>query len=360
MFLLLQKKSTLIPLYFLAFLGFTTQLSARAEKPQDTFKRYFEKKLITQEELLDALSSCKKSFIYGNKGDIPKMRNVVSICIPKCGTHLLLKCIELFGVNGITDYAKEIKPSPQKLARIRRFNKSMPPKHYKGEYYSILSGGLPNGLLGLLRRDFKSRKHFWSHWAYTPRFEHFLQYFQTSNLLMMRDPRDMVVSFAFMVHKSREGQTADLEKVIIDLITGKQQYYLPWAVEIQQVYPLLWELGLYKFYRLYMPFIKSNNFLVVRFEDLIGERGGGSAQKQIEIIKKIGRHIRVASDDATVKSIIDRLFGGTWTFREGQTGSWKKYFTPAIKTAFKRDKELLKLLVDLGYENDTEWIDKLD
>lgn len=363
-----SKKVTLLCLSSLLFLT-TSQSKAHngLYNSATTFSEYFtqNKSYDLSAEVNEANYSLKQPFIVGKKADGPKVKHVVSVCIPKSGTHLLSKCIALFGVQGIVDYKKTIKPSPQKLAHIRALNKFAPPRHYKGEYYPILSGGVPKALLYNLIKPSKVRKHLWTHWAHTPRFEKYLQHFKTYNFLMIRDPRDMVVSFAFMVYQSRTAdithvtektQSAELENVILDLVTGNQKHYLPWAVEIQQVYPLLWEIGLYKFYKLYMPFFYSSDFLVVRFEDLIGERGGGSSQKQLDSIKKIGRHMRVPISDQEIKSIIEKLFGGTWTFREGQIGSWKKYFTPRIKEAFKNRPELLQLLISLGYEKDFSWI----
>jgi hypothetical protein len=159
-----------------------------------------------------------------------------------------------------------------------------------------------------------------------------------------------------MVHKNREETRSEqVENVIIDLITSQKKHYLPWAVEIHEAYPLLWEIGLEKFYRIYFPWFKAKNFMVVRFEDLVGEKGGGSAQKQLETVMKIGQHINSPLTPEKALDIIRKLFGGTWTFREGQIGGWKKYFTPTVMRAFKSRKGLMQLLVDLGYEKDFNW-----
>jgi len=280
---------------------------------------------------------------------------IVSISIPKCGTHLLIKCLALFNLPGIDyNYTHEIVPSPEHLRFIREINRNLPPNHYKGLFHIPTVGPLPQAQIRRMENAPK-KKSFWNHWPYTREFERYLDTHCYANFLIVRDPRDMVVSFAKMVYKSREGQEAVLDNVIIDLITGQQKHYLPWAVEIQEAYPILWEAGLYNFYKLYLPWAKAKNFLLVKFEDLIGPGGGGTAEKQIETITKIAQHIKFDITPEKREEITKNIFGGTWTFREGQIGGWKKYFTPEIKAAFKQDKKLLRLLIDLGYETDKNW-----
>ncbi len=278
---------------------------------------------------------------------------VMCVTIPKCGTHLLMKCITELNISGLSyNYTKEAKTTS--VQRIRKINKKPPPHHFKGVYYETLKGILPRILTSnLINRT--PQKLFFTHCPYLAEFERFLQAKTISNFLMIRDPRAMVVSFAFMVHKSREGKTADLDKTILSLITGNQKDYIPWAVEQHEIYPLIWEIGLYNFYKMYLPWATSKKFMLIKFEDLIGEKGGGSTEKQLQTIMEIGQHLGVKMTEQKTQETVNKLFGGTWTFREGQIDSWKNYFTPKIKQAFKQSKPLLKLLIDLGYEQSINW-----
>jgi len=280
---------------------------------------------------------------------------ILSISIPKCGTHLLIKCLALFEAPGIDyKYTQEVIPRPEHLAFIRAKNKQLPPHHYKGLFHVPTVGPIPKVQVARMQRSL-TKKSFWNHWPYTQQFEEFLNTHTYANFLIIRDPRDMVVSFAKMVYKSREGQEALLENVITDLITGNKKHYLPWAVEIQEAYPLLWDAGLYNFYKLYLPWAQAKNFMLVKFEDLIGPGGGGTAEKQLKTITKLAQHLKINLTPKKHQEISQNIFGGTWTFREGQIGGWKKYFTPEIKATFKQDVRLNQLLIDLGYEQDTNW-----
>ena len=92
----------------------------------------------------------------------------------------------------------------------------------------------------------------------------------------------------------------------------------------------------------------------VLFEDLVGEKGGGSKESQLEVIKAIVKHLDISLTEKEIQeNVIDKLFGGTGTFREGKIGAWKNYFTPEHKKLFKLYGG--EMLIKLGYEKDLNW-----
>ncbi len=284
-----------------------------------------------------------------------KKDKIICICIPKTGTHLLLKCLSLFQVPNITfDYEKPKNTNLEHLAHIRAKNKFPPPYHYKGQFHVPTSGPLPRNIVSSILK-LRSKRLFFTHFPYTSQFELFLKTHTYANFLMIRDPRDMVVSFAFMVQKSHEGKTTLFEPLLLDLITGQRKHFIQWGVEIHTAYPLLWELGICNFYKLYLPWAKAQNFCVVKFEDLVGENGGSTKEKQVNEIQRIAHHIGYRITNTQIEQVIKDLYGNSWTFREGQIGSWKKYFTPKIKKAFKQLPGMNELLINLGYEKNTNW-----
>ncbi len=286
---------------------------------------------------------------------IPTTKNtVMCITIPKSGTHMLMRGISALNIKGLWYNCKKDIASSTKLNYIRSINKNLPPNHYKGLYYPILKKILPTSLIRNMINN-KPKNLFFSHCPYIHQFNQILQSRTTANFFMIRDPRAMVVSFAFMIHKSFDGQEIDLEKIILDLITGDQKNYVPWGVEHHEAYPLIWEVGLYKFYEMYLPWKKAKNFMIVKFEDLVGKKGGGSKEKQRETIKNIGLHLGVNMTSQKVQAVINNIFGETSTFREGKIDSWKKHFTPKVEAAFKQDANLMQLLIDLGYEQNKNW-----
>ena len=103
-----------------------------------------------------------------------------------------------------------------------------------------------------------------------------------------------------------------------------------------------------------MQWIGGPGVHVCRFEDLVGERGGGSAERQLLAIEAIGEHIQRPLGRDQAKAIATR----TWsqkssTFRKGVIGDWRNHFTDEHRRVFK--DEAGKELVQLGYENDLDW-----
>lgn len=96
-------------------------------------------------------------------------------------------------------------------------------------------------------------------------------------------------------------------------------------------------------------------YLLVRFEDLIGTKGGGSEQMQSEQIIRIGKFLGFSADEFDVDAIAQDAFSSSAkTFRSGQTNSWRKEFKTEHIQAIKQGK-LGKQLIDLGYEKDASW-----
>lgn len=296
-------------------------------------------------------------FAKSSRIDVPANRvegvykKVLCVTAPKCGTHLLIKCLAFMGLP----YKYDNNPPYQRwYERDKPKNLLPPPNHFKGFDHPYVDGPLPLRLLRSYKG--KSTVYKWTHFAYTPEFDRFLDTQKIKKFLMIRDPRAMLVSFANMVKVGFEpGQEVDLELLILDLIDGRKKNYISWGVSRHCNYPTVWEIGICNFYRTYLPFIGSNNCLTVRFEDLVGRQGGGSDTKQFEMINKIAKHLNMSVNNDKILEIIHNLFGGSTTFNSGQIDGWKKYFTPEVKKAFKAVKGANKLLIDMGYEKNENW-----
>ena len=111
--------------------------------------------------------------------------------------------------------------------------------------------------------------------------------------------------------------------------------------------------GIDDFYSKYMGWTKHPLFYTTTFEKLVGPHGGGSKEEQIQEIINIARHLDHPISLERAQQIADELFGNAPTFRKGQIGAWKEYFTQEHKELFK--KTAGQLLIDLGYEKDFDW-----
>jgi len=296
----------------------------------------------------------EKTEHHGRTDYKPKQHNhIMCITIPKCGTHLFLKCLTQFNLENVSfRYNQEFKLDKE-MKKAIEINKKLAPDYYRGKFHIPSVGGLPQNLTRRMKRS--GRRAYFEHWPHTSESEKFFDGHTGANFFVIRDPRDMIVSMAFFLHKGPDDLKMNINDLIFDFIDGRQKHFVPWGVGINGAYPLLYEHGVTGFYKLYLPWIKARKFYTVKFENLVGSKGGGSDDVQLLEIKNIANHLGLKLNDNQVKKIINDLFGQSSTFREGKIGSWKKYFTQDMKAAFKKAPGACDLLIALGYEKDMNW-----
>lgn len=104
--------------------------------------------------------------------------------------------------------------------------------------------------------------------------------------------------------------------------------------------------------------IEDPNFCcLIKYENLIGPKGGGSIDSQIREVLKIAKHIghkcTVRKAHLLAEIINNKIFGDSPTYRQGSIGDWKRLFNEDLKQIFK---ELLgERLIQAGYEKDNDW-----
>lgn len=94
--------------------------------------------------------------------------------------------------------------------------------------------------------------------------------------------------------------------------------------------------------------------VVVRFEDLVGKRGGGCDQSQRESVLRVFKHLQVDASDTIVDSTCEQLFSSqTRTFRKGTLRQWEGDYSAESVILFKENCG--EQLVRYGYETDLNW-----
>ena len=168
-------------------------------------------------------------------------------------------------------------------------------------------------------------------------------------IINIRDLRDIIVSQAFHVWKALEEiiGPSSLEEKITFLLDPK-------TFNTLDRLPIV-----YKHAEHILRFFNNENVLVVRFEDLIGSKGGGNDLVQRATIRKIAHHIGTHSTEETVSFVQSILFGDEVlpedknfhnTFRSGQIGSWRDIFNTQHLQMF--NKTFGHLQQKLGYTLD--------
>lgn len=163
-------------------------------------------------------------------------------------------------------------------------------------------------------------------------------------LFLLRDPRDHLISMLYWINTYRTDielfQLESREEQIKELITGERFGYTAMHEIVSRWRPI--------------RFASPSRILVTHFEDLIGSQGGGCDLRQQSEILRIAHFLNVdeMSPDRAAE-IGQRAYGVGRTFRKGQVGTWRDYFTDEHIELYKRHYG--QLLIELGYEEDLQW-----
>ena len=197
-----------------------------------------------------------------------------------------------------------------------------------------------------------------SHLMYCDEILDILQEFNCKKLFIYRDLRDVAVSHARWVTKE---ERIFLHDIYLDYSSFDEQLMTsikgiplgtPFSSNISQP-----DIG--SDFSRWQGWVNDANTLAVKFEDLVGERGGGSEEKRLYIVEQILDHLSISMSSHQVKEKFASYIlnpDESHTFKKGgkgNIGAWKTFFKQEHKEEFK--KVAGKILIDLGYEQDFNW-----
>jgi hypothetical protein len=304
---------------------------------------------------------------------------IVANSIPKSGTHLLDRLLTLLGFELID--LGGIRPHPAQTGtkvtstrrRLRTLLGLRKPEDVMGIGSHLVDGGRFPPVRRLLRTrgtekvmtgvDFpREIGRRWlerrlsrvpdgcfvtAHCVYSPELASLFAEGRMRVVCILRDPRDVAVSQMHYikqkkrhpVHEAFMALPSDDERLLVSIrggLLGKREL-----------------LSLDERYRQFLGWQRDENSVLVRFEDLVGPRGGGSAEAQRRTVERVARHLGVSVGEETVPSIEEDLFGLGRTFRKGQIGGWRSEFSEEHARVAREVAG--PLLVELGYEADPDW-----
>lgn len=303
---------------------------------------------------------------------------VVANSIPKSGTHLLARLLTLLGFELIN--LGGIRPHPaqagKKVPVIDRHLRALlglrEPEDVMGIGSHLVDGGRFPPARRLLRTrgpekvmtgvDFRREiGRRWlerrlsrvpdgcfvnAHCVYSPELASLFAGERMRVVCILRDPRDVAVSQMHYIKQKRKhpihdtfmALPSDDERLLVSIRGG-------WLDKREL-------LSLDKRYRQFMGWHDDDNAIVVKFEDLVGPSGGGSAEAQRLTIERIARHVGLEPDERIMHTV-ENIYGVGKTFRKGQIGSWRSEFSEVHARAAREVAGAL--LVELGYEADPDW-----
>jgi hypothetical protein len=233
--------------------------------------------------------------------------------IPKSGTHLLRRCLSLFPMlsdPGIhLDLETGVAETDQRLG--------------EAEPGQIVTGHLP----------------------YRHRFDEMLGGYGYRQLLMIRDPRDVVVSFSKYVVDFTKHR---LHELFCQMPSDEERYMATIrGYADERAGYLLWDIG--QLYRMFLRWLETGEVFTVKFESLIGNLGGGTHEAQVAEIQAIAGYIGVQLTEMEMEVISQDVFDfNSPTFRKGMIGDWRNHLTQDHLHAL--EQEMGDLMRDLGYQ----------
>ncbi|NEQ10558.1 MAG: sulfotransferase domain-containing protein [Moorea sp. SIO4E2] len=246
---------------------------------------------------------------------------------PSGSPHILAKAIEIFGYKGYatgSDYKIDTPKSfnYKETKRALKEGKKVPSE--SGDNIGL--GGLSPYYVDLSTLQYwldavPQGQYILGHIPWTAKLSQTLADLNYHNLCIIRDPRDIVASMIPFILDTGKPIKHFLEADFKQMSAGQrlnfifQGGYAPQAgVEVNSFAEV---------YRSMLAWRKEPNCLFVHFEDLVGEEGGGSVQKQKNVIKSIASHLGCPFDDKIYDKLPEIYRSSAQTLRIGKIDGWK-------------------------------------
>lgn len=193
-----------------------------------------------------------------------------------------------------------------------------------------------------------------AHAPYSPNNYSLVKQKQLKVILVLRDPRAVLVSYAHWLKKGLGHQLEPNWPTLHDLPVDEviTHFITAYPTKGPEIAPYT---TMAEFYDLFLGWQHYNDCYVTTFEKLVGPKGGGTAVDQENEVKAVAAFLGYTLTTDEIQAICSNLFGGTNTFRVGQIGSWKTELSQAHKAALKAMPGFNELLIKLGYEQDDTW-----
>jgi len=263
---------------------------------------------------------------------------VIINAIPKAGTNLVAKCLDLAGFVQAAHIGGEGIRS-----RIPRPLRRFLDRPLIGQGYIVgidFPREVPRSRVNALLKATRDRSYITAHVGYTEDLLCAVKRYGFRIIVVIRDPRAVVASVVPYILRTRGHP---LHALFLNLKV-EERYRIAYEgyADDQVFFP-----SIATRYLAIEPWVKDKNVLVVKFEDLVGPKGGGSDYKQTETLKQVCSHIGIPPD--LIPRIKKELFGpGRPTFRKGQTDSWKEEVPIGLQE--RMNLELKYLLERWGYK----------
>jgi hypothetical protein len=253
------------------------------------------------------------------------MKATIINSLPKSGTNLLAKCLLLLGYQAKGHIGSHIVLGRNIWSSINRLlYSSVRPGYIVGidSPVEIARFVINKKLQSVNRREFLT-----AHVGYTFDLLNEVLKAGLCPIVVVRDPRAVLASFVPYVLKSKDHpfhkllcslRHEDRFKAVLHGYSGEGYSLQPMRVRCTALD--LW--------------LNNRESLVVRFEDIIGKKGGGNDDIQKQTLISLCDHLQISAKD--VPYVSENLFGDDRrTFRTGKVDSWKDEIPSNVQAEFQ-------------------------
>ncbi|MCP4104144.1 MAG: sulfotransferase [Desulfobacteraceae bacterium] len=289
---------------------------------------------------------------------MPYPNRVFVNSLPKSGSFLLSKAVELFGYRDYYDADPKQGDTPRcfNYREVRDALTKRQEPSVKTDQTSICAGSQTPLYVrpDIFKQWLSAVSDGWyiaGHVSYSSALGTVLAELNYRHVFIIRDPRAVLPSLlSFILNTRGLAQSHYLEPDFKPMSPTQRMNFI-----LEGGYARLAGVEVKSFAQVYRSMLAWQNdpdCLVVHFEDLIGEQGGGSAAKQEAALRKIADHLGLPFDTHKAAEAEKIYNPSAPTFRIGQIDSWKHSMEPE---AVKRVSEYCEpLCQEAGYDFSTE------
>ncbi|MGK2873373.1 MAG: sulfotransferase domain-containing protein [Alphaproteobacteria bacterium] len=262
---------------------------------------------------------------------------------PKSGTNLVEKLVRQFGYSH-SGRSIAFSSVCGRYTTIKRITRACSLRNVQIPIGLEVPAAVSAGWLKKYVRGVAHGSYFSGHAAWSGYLDDILQSEGIKVVQVIRDPRGILASMASYVVEEqnawypfhRSFKSLPRRELLKFYIKGG---YVPGAE--------MFYSGIREALSRAEGWLHSSNAIVVRFEDLVGAKGGGSDESQLEAITQIANFIDAQGVD--IQQIQQSLFGGTHTFRGGQIDRWVSDFDQGLLNQISSELSNEIWLARLGY-----------
>jgi len=159
-------------------------------------------------------------------------------------------------------------------------------------------------------------------------FEPLLYNNQVKKILLIRDLRDLCISSVYWLRKN-DWYSGSIDHTKFYRMNFDDQ--LAYMIDLHHD-----EFSIKAFAQRAIKWMHSPHVLTIRFEDLVGEKGGGSKEAQIDALKKIADYLEVTVSKKKLDYVVQNLWGSSKTFRKGKINNWRTQFNEKNLVLFQQ------------------------